>query len=149
MATGEQEAAAVKSSDLIEAFEFVSASDDDEHLAYICKKTGQIIFVANGLNLEDETEFSDDPDPADYLPVPHRRDLDLGRRAALAFVAEELPGSFDKARDMFSKKGAYGRFKHLLRETGTLEKWYAFEAQAAETALKAWCDEVEVTLTDD
>ena len=88
MATNEQEAAAVKLSELIEAFEFVSASDADEHLVYICKRTGQIISVADGLNLEDETDFPEDPDPADYLPVPDRRDLDLGRRTALAFVAE-------------------------------------------------------------
>ena len=148
MPTEEPEAAPVKLSELVDAFEFMSVSDLDEHQAYICKRTGRIIFVSEGVNLEEDIEFPDDTELADYLPVPHRRDLDLGRRLALSFVAEKLPGSFDKASEIFSRKGAYSRFKQLLQATGTLDKWHAFEARATELALKEWCGEVRVTLID-
>lgn len=148
MPTEEPVAAPVKLSELVDAFEFVSVSDLDEHQAYICKRTGRIIFVSEGVDLEEDIELPDDPELADYLPVPHRRDLDLGRRLALSFVAEKLPGSFDKASEIFSRKGAYSRFKQLLRATGTLDNWHAFEARATELALEEWCVEVGVTLID-
>ncbi len=144
----EPESTPIKLSDLIEAFEFVSVSDLDEHQAYICKRTGRIIFVSEGVDLDEEVEFPDDPDMGAYHVVPHRRDLDLGRRVALSFVAEELPDSLNKARDIFSRKGAYGRFKQLVQTTGTLDKWYAFEERATQAALEEWCDEVGVTLID-
>jgi len=136
----------IKLSDLIDAVEFVSVSDLDEYQAYICMRTGRIISVSEGMDLEEEVEFPDDPDPSDYRRVPHRREFDLGRRVALSLVAEELPGSLDKARDIFSRKGAYGRFRQLLQATGTLDKWYAFEARATEKALEQWCDAVGVKL---
>jgi len=148
MPTEETGSGPVKLSELVDAFEFVSVSDLDEHQAYICKRTGRIIFASEGVDLEEDIEFPDDPELADYLPVPHRRDLDLGRRLALSFVAEALPGSFAKATEIFSRKGAYRRFKQLLQATGTLDTWHAFEARATETALAEWCDEVGVTLID-
>lgn len=144
----ESESTPIKLSELIEASEFVSVSDLDEHQAYICKRTGRIISVSEGMDLEEEVEFPDDPDLDAYHMVPHRRDLDLGRRVALSFVAEELPAALDKARNIFSRKGAYRRFRQLLQATGTLDKWYAFEERATVAALEQWCDEVGVTLID-
>lgn len=148
MPTEEPKSAPVKLSELVDAFEFVSFSELDEHQAFICKRTGRIIFVSEGVELDEDMEFPDDPELVDYLPVPHRRDLNLGRRLALSFVAEELPGSLDKAREIFSRKGAFNRFKQLLHATGTLDNWYSFEARATETALEDWCAEVGVTLID-
>jgi len=144
----ESESTPIKLSELIEASEFVSVSDLDEHQAYICKRTGRIISVSEGMDLEEEVEFPDDPDLDAYHMVPHRRDLDLGRRVALSFVAEELPAALDKARNIFSRRGAYRRFRQLLQATGTLDQWYAFEERATVAALEQWCDEVGVTLID-
>ena len=144
----EPEFTPIKLSELIEAVEFVSVSDLDEYQAYICKRTGGITFVSEGMDLNEEVEFPEGDDLDNYHEVPNRRDLDLGRRVALSFVAEELPGSLDKARDIFSRKGAYSRFRQLLQATGTLDKWYAFEARATEKALEQWCDAVGVKLID-
>ena len=148
MLTEEPEAEPIKLSELVDAFEFVSVSDLNEHQAYICKRTGWIIFVSEGVDLKEDIEFPDDPEPTHYLQVPHRRDLDLGRRLALSFVAEELPDLFDEAMEIFSQKGAYSRFKQLVQATDTLDEWYAFEARVTETALSEWIDEVVVTLID-
>jgi hypothetical protein len=146
MRAEEPETPPIKLSELVLAFEFVSASAFIEHNAYICRKTGRIIWVSEDVDLEEDADFPDDPDPVDYLPVPHKRERDLGKRLALSFVAEHLPGSFDKAREIFSRKGAYSRFKQLLHATGTLDKWYRFEEQATEAALAEWCNDVGVPL---
>ena len=131
------------------ACEFVSASDSDEPHAYICRKTGRIFFVSDGLDPE-EDDLPDDLETSDqYQAAPHRRELDLGKPLALSFVRDELPGSRDKAREIFSRRGAYSRFKTLLRATGTLDKWYAYEQRAVEEALKEWCDDVDLPWVDD
>lgn len=136
----------IELSELVDAFEFVSAAQLGEHDAFICMKTGRIILVVDGMDIAEDVEFPEDADIPDYLAVPHRQDLDLGRTVALSFVAEALPASFDHVRDIFGRKGAYRRFKEFLRATGTVEKWHACEARATEAALEKWCDQVGVTL---
>jgi len=148
MTPDERQSAPIKLNELIEAFEFVSVSELEERQAFICRRTGRFVFVSEGMDLEEDEEVPEDLDEANYYAVPHRRDLELGRRLALAFVQEELPGSLNKAREIFSRRGAYGRFKDLLRATGTLEKWYAFEEQETEAALREWCDDVGLPLSD-
>uniref|UniRef100_UPI00123C4330 UPF0158 family protein n=1 Tax=Sphingobium estronivorans TaxID=1577690 RepID=UPI00123C4330 len=136
------QAAPLLLSDLIDALEFVSASQYDEHQAYICRQSGRILFLADGLDMDDTAELPDDPETAGYIQVPHRRDLDPGKKLALAFVDEELPEAGAEARNIFSRKGAYRRFKHLLEAKGALERWYAYEERAVETATCRWCDDV-------
>jgi hypothetical protein len=132
----------VKLDDLVEAFEFVSTSQLDEHQAYVCKATGRITVVSETADLDEDLVLPENPEEAGYCAVPHRRDLDLGRRVALSFVATELPASFDEVREIFSRKGAYARFKHFLQTERAVERWHVFEECAARDALKEWCDEV-------
>jgi hypothetical protein len=146
---GETRSSPIRLTDLIEAFEFVSVSQLDEHQAYVCKETGRIIFVSEAIDLEEDVELPEDPEEAGYFAVPHRRDLDLGKRLALSFAAAELPDSVGSVRDIFSRKGAYGRFKHFLQMESALERWYVFEERATQDALRQWCDEVGVTLAED
>ncbi len=82
-----------------------------------------------------------------YLAVPHKRDLDLGNRLALAFVAQELPDDYETAVGFFRRRGAYRRFKDLLEMRDRLESWYEFENRATEAALLAWCAENGVEAT--
>lgn len=143
------QAAPLLLSALVEALEFVSASQYDEHHAYICRQSSRILFVADSMDMDDATELPEDPEAAGYIIVPHRRDLDLGKKLALAFVAEELPEAWVDARDIFSRKGAFRRFKHLLGARGALERWYAYEERGVEAALCRWCDDVGLTWTRD
>jgi hypothetical protein len=57
----------------------------------------------------------------------------------LAFVAAELPDDYDTVAGFFRRRGAYGRFKDLLDARGKLQRWYEFENQATEDALRDWC----------
>ncbi|MDG5978282.1 hypothetical protein H010_23731 [Hydrogenophaga taeniospiralis CCUG 15921] len=72
-------------------------------------------------------ELEDEPPTAletssRYLATPHHKnELDLGRELVLAFVAQELPGEYDRCADFFRRRGAYGRFKGYLESRDVLE----------------------------
>jgi hypothetical protein len=90
---------------------------------------------------------SDDPGklPADildadkYLPVPDKRELDLGSRLVFRFAREVLPKDYNEIASIFNKRGAYSKFKGLLTRRKALDQWYAFEEKATQEALRDWC----------
>ncbi len=49
---------------------------------------------------------------------------------------------------MFRKKGAYGRFKHFLESNDMLQTWYDFENEQEEKALREWCKENGIEVSD-
>jgi hypothetical protein len=133
--------------DLQEAFEFVSAASGGEHQAFLCKQSGKI--TCHSELADDLDPLPDDiDDPEKFLPIPERRDLDLGKPIALDFARQFLPGDLDEVRQFFSRRGAYSRFKDLLAGRGALDQWYEFEANADETALRLWCEDNSVELGD-
>lgn len=125
--------------DILTAFEFVGAGDSDNS-TYLCRETGAIFWHTEiGDNFE---ELPDDiDDEAKYIALPSARDLDLGKRLVMLFADEELADHYDEVAQIFSRRGAYRRFRDLLTRTGALDKWYAFEAAAKEKALREWCAE--------
>ena len=44
-------------------------------------------------------------------------------------------------RDIFSRRGAYRRYKDLLVRRGALERWYDFSNKAEKAVLREWCAE--------
>jgi hypothetical protein len=82
----------------------------------------------------------DDIDDSEkFLPIPDKRELDLGKPVALDFARQFLPADFDDVRQFFRRRGVYARFKDLLERRGALDQWYDFEAKAEERALRMWC----------
>ena len=131
----------VNARELRDAFDFVSAGEAFDNSAYISLDTGKIYWRSTAADLEEE-DLPNDIDESDrYRAVPSQRELDLGRRLALAFVADELPDDYDTVTGFFRRRGAYGRFKNLLDRRGKLERWYDFEARATDAALRGWCAE--------
>ena len=132
---------AVKHDDLSMALDFVSDAAPIDHNAYVSLDTGKIWWTSDSGDMLDE-DIPGDLETSDrYLAIPHRNELDLGRRLALRFVAQTLPERFDEAEGFFRRQGAYARFKGLLEREGVLDRWYAFEADAVENALRQWCAE--------
>ena len=130
--------AAVKYDDLSAAFDFVSFAAPMEHHAYLSIDTGTIYWISE-LNPLDE-EVPEDLETSDrYIPIPHKNDLDLGSDLALRFAEAELPDRYNSVAQLFRHRGAYARFKELLASEGSLDKWYAFEAESTERALRDWC----------
>ena len=113
----------VKRDDLSLAFDYVSSDAPLVHEAYICLETGRIFWISELSPNEDE-EVPDDLGTADrYLAVPHKSDLDLGKRLALRFAAQELSQrSYEWTEEFFRHRGAYARFKQMLESEHALEK---------------------------
>jgi hypothetical protein len=123
--------------DLESALQWVSAAGPLENAAYISKATGQIFYASEDGATEDELPDDVDDDTL-YWSVPHKNDLDLGRRLVLRFVDEVLPEEYRTVQDYFHRRGAYARFKDLLEREGQLEKWHDHEQKATEAALREW-----------
>jgi hypothetical protein len=130
---------AVSFRELLGAFEAVSfESGFGENAAYLCRETGKILYQL--ASDEDADELSDDIEDEDkYVPIPDKRELDLGKSLVLAFARECLPDDYQKVREMFSRRGAYARFNDLLDYRNMRQQWFEYRDKAEEEALRAWC----------
>lgn len=80
----------LKFADLVMAFDFVSSAGMFECKAYISRITGEIHWVSD--LIDDEEDLPEDLDnPERYMEIPHKNELDLGRTLVLRFVRGELP----------------------------------------------------------
>jgi phosphinothricin acetyltransferase len=136
----------IKYDDLQSAFEFVSAGEPTEHNAYISLDTGQIYWVSDMADEEEEAPPEDLETSDRYIEVPHKKDLDLGRYLVTRFVRQVIPDSEHEVEAIFRRRGAYGRFKGLLDAKGQLEAWYRFEEAAQDEAMRTWCAENEIEI---
>ena len=137
--------------ELCNAFEFVGMSGGSlgENLAYLCRQTGKIYWHSDFSDAGELDELPDDVDDEEkYIAIPDKRELDLGKPLVLDFAREYLPNDFDEVRYIFSRKGAYKKFRALVIRRKVLERWYEFEAKATERALRAWCELHSITLVD-
>ncbi len=128
----------IKFSEIDTAFTFVSFGAQYEHYAYLNKKTGETYYISE-LGDSDEDLPEDLYENEDYIEIPHKNDLNLGRNLVFEFVANRLPEDLDKVHDFFRKKGAYSCFKDLLERRSLLEEWFQFENEEAEKELRNWC----------
>ena len=134
--------------DLILAFEFVSANNPGENQAFLCKQTGKLYW--HSTSSDELAELPDDIDDEEkYVQIPDKRDLDLGKPLVFDFVGQFLPDDFEEVQRIFSRRGAYARFKDLLVRRGTLDQWYGFESKAEESALRRWCDLNLIEVSDE
>ena len=129
-----------KIDDIEWAIEFASSGFGD-HEAYINLDTGEIYYIGDAV----EEPIPDDLYESDrYLLFPSKQDLDLGKRLALSFIAESIPDKLEFGYDIFSRRGAYAKFKTLLESKGKLESWYAYEVAALRRATIQWCRDNDV-----
>jgi hypothetical protein len=137
---------AVNFSELLDAFEFVSSVGCGENTAYLYKETGKIYWHSDWV--DDVEDLPDDiEDSAKYMTIPDKRELDLGEPLVLKFARHHLPDDYNKVREIFSRAGAYARFKDLLEYRHAVDRWYAFEQKATEEALRAWCEDNDIEVS--
>jgi hypothetical protein len=135
----------MKFDDIVSAFEFVGSVAPSEHSALISKETGEI-YYASELSEMDELPDDVEEEPDKYIGIPHKNDLNLGKALVLNFTAEHLPEKLGTVDRIFRSRGAYGRFKDLLEQTGQLEAWYRYEDTHTKAALREWCIEQGIEL---
>ena len=132
---------------LLDAFDMVSFGQPMEQEAYLCRQTGEFYWHSE---YWDNTEpLPDDiDDPEKYIAIPHKNDLELGKSLVFKFVDEFLPETVGDIENIFSRAGAYARFKDLLEHRGLLEQWYGYEEMARERALREWCVDNDVAVDE-
>jgi hypothetical protein len=139
--------ARAKFSEIFDAFEFLSLGPPMETVAYLSKETGAI-FCHSEIGDNDEELPPDIDEEEKYLSIPHKNDLDLGKHLAIEFAEDFLADDVRKVREMFSRAGAYRRFKDLLEHRGMLNRWHEYEASAQKEALLTWCRDNDVQVDD-
>ena len=133
----------IKFSDIEAAFFFVSMGEMYMNSAILCIKTGQIFYISDFGDSDELPEDIDD-DTDKYIEIPHKNELDLGKPLVLEFLIMYLPDSVEKVNSFFRKKGAYSKFKDLIDAKGLLDKWYAFEEEEQNKALREWCQDNDI-----
>jgi hypothetical protein len=136
----------IKFDDIENAFLYVSMSPMSSNQAILSKETGKIFYISETGNSVDLPDNIDDSD--NYIEIPHKNELDLGKNLVFRFVSEHLSEEYNRVEQIFRKKGAYSRYKELLERNGLLDQWHGFENYAQSMALREWCKENNVDLID-
>ena len=91
-------------SEIEDAFYFVSCQSYGTE-AYLCTKTGQLFYRSD---LADFDEFPEDfEESAHYIRIPHKNELDLGRRLVDKFIFQKAPEIGEEVNRIFRRSGAY------------------------------------------
>jgi len=136
----------VSFSDLQFAFEFVSSGGIGENEAYLDRQSGKIYWHSEFA--DNDEELPDDIENEEYIAIPDKRELDLGKPLVMDFAREFLTDDYQEVRQIFSRRGAYRRYRDLLVRRGALERWYDFSSKSEETALREWCAENGIELSE-
>jgi hypothetical protein len=122
----------IRFSDLLDAFKFVIARDFDQNHAFIQRDRRDICkSEASGAD-----ELLDDVgDGTKYSAIPTTRPSISAGPWSWTLQAN-VASDFDEVRHMFTKKGAYAKFKALPARGGALARRYSFEERATERALR-------------
>ncbi|MFW8602451.1 transglutaminase-like domain-containing protein [Desulfobacterota bacterium M19] len=130
-------------SDIEDAFMFVSSGYPCEHTAYISRYTGVIYYHSEYGDFDELPEDIDDPQ---YISIPHKTELNLGKRLVLKFAYKYLGDKADEVESFFRRKGAYAKFKSLLERLGKLELWYKYEESAQRKLLTEWLEDNNIKI---
>ena len=133
----------IKFDEIENAFLYTNMGSDYENSATLNKETGEIYYQSD---LGDSDELPEDIDDDKYIELPDKNDLNLGKRLVFQFVMEFMPEKLNKVEEIFSRKGAYARYKDLLEYEEKLNEWYAYENEAQAKALKEWCEDNDIAI---
>ena len=129
---------------IIEGIELGSFGGVGESQSFLNKETGEVFYYSE--YSDNEEELPEDFDNDKYIELPHKNELDLGKSLVLNFASSHIPDDYEKIEEIFSKKGAYSRYKDFLESKGILEKWYEYEQKAFKEAVRDWCQYEEIEI---
>ncbi len=137
----------VKYSDLELAYYFVSSDSPGDNCALLDKLTGKIYFESKYSDVHEFTEQMWEAECS--VEIPDKYDLDLGKQLVFDFVNTHLHLHYEYVRDIFSRRGAYSRYKGFLESIGQLQNWFEFEQKSTENALREWAGQNGVEIIDE
>ena len=136
----------MKFADLEYAFEFINAGDPYEHEAFVSRSTGKTYIRSDVAGVDELPEDVLEND--DYVEIYSKYDLDLGKDLVWQFVDRQIPGLKTKVREIFSRRGAYARYKAFLEDLDLLDAWYRFENERTREVLLEWAREKGISIDD-
>ena len=136
----------IKFREIEDAFYYVNSGRPFENMAIVRLGSGRVFFESCMLGEREGTD--EDWEADDAVSIPHKNDLDMGSELVDTFVVKEYPEGANAVRQIFSRRGAYGRYKEYLDSKGLLKKWYDFEEESLSKALRDWCKENKIVVTD-
>jgi len=126
------------------AFLFMNMGQSHGNTVILNKETGEMYYQSE---YGDSDELPEDIDDDKYIELPDKDELGLGKRLVFRFISEFLPEKMDKVEEIFSRKGAYARYKDLLEYEEKLDEWHAYENEAEKQALKEWCEDNNIEVS--
>jgi hypothetical protein len=135
----------MKLDELVVAVQYVGSDRPGMNTALYDPASGEIYIHSEMLG---EGTVPEDLDWEACIEIPHPNELDLGRNLVFRFVAQRLPEKENFVVQLFKNRGAYAGLKQLLDTMDLLEAWYEFEDAALRNALRKWCQENEIEITD-
>jgi hypothetical protein len=127
-------------------FMFVSSEPECANSAKLDRETGKIFYTSA---VSDSDELPEDIEDNDkYIDIPHKNDLDLGKRIVFDFVREFIPNELEIIDGFFRHPGAYSNLKNYLSRIGKLKEWHKYSEEAQDNALKEWCKENNIEIED-
>ena len=124
----------IRLSDIRDAFFFVSSASYGMHSAVLCRDTGRTLYRSEMAGIDEIGDECVDSDA--WIEIPHKNELGLGQSLVFDFIELHLPDEYRRVQQIFRRRGAYGRFKDFLEAKGLLQRWYDFENEREEQALR-------------
>ncbi|MCO4782122.1 MAG: hypothetical protein KC646_07315 [Candidatus Cloacimonetes bacterium] len=84
----------------------------------------------------------------DKIYFPNERHLELGRSLIFQFIEELYPMLVDEVDNIFSKKGAYGRFKDFLVTKSIGDQWHKYKNYYTALSLIEWANDQGLEVTE-
>jgi len=136
----------MKFDDVMQAFFHVACDSPFNNEAAVSRKTGKVYFMSDDYQEELPEDIWDN---SKYISVPHWNELGMDTRLVFNFARECIPETYDKIREIFSRKGGYRRFRVFLIKTETLQLWYDYENKKQEEVVREWCLDNEISIDDE
>jgi len=138
--------------ELIAAMFFISDAHNPDAAAYLHRLSGEVYWRSDDKLLDEfydgEKLPEDMENSPEYLPIPNKGQLNVGKALVFAFVARFMPHAYAEVAAIFRKPGSYRRFKDMLEERGQRDCWRRFQGESEKEAMRHWCRKNDVAFKE-
>ncbi len=127
----------VRLSDIIDAIEMA-----DQYSEYFLdRETGEIVWISDMAMTSDEKEETcDQLDAHGFYRLP--TSFDIREYDMMEEFIDSLPEpSWSRLEQVIQGKGAFRRFKDIIRQLGVGDQWYKFRSSEYKKHAIEWCKE--------
>ncbi len=136
----------IKFGDLENAVMFASCGDWCQTGAMVNRESGEIYYFSDEEGMRDP--LPEDAYTDKYISLPSERDLGIGREQIFSFSKENAKVDFEKVRNMFNRRGAFGNFKDYVFDLGVIDEWYEYENNEKKRLILEWCEENGIAIEE-